>query len=141
MQRVIAATAIALMMVPGAVAAKDKGHGKGHGKRHQVERSYQEANRFCPPGLAKKSPACVPPGQAKKHDSRRDRDEDRHHHRYRAGDRIIDYNDLVLIRDPGRYALDPYGTYYRSGDYVIRVDRQTNEVLSLIGLATAILGG
>lgn len=47
--------------------------------------------------------------------------------------------DYVIIRDPGRYGLDPYGTYYRVGDQVLRVDRETREVLDLIGAAARIL--
>jgi hypothetical protein len=77
----------------------------------------------CPPGLAKKHNGCLPPGQAKKI--------------YRHGDRLL--GDYVLIRNPGRYGLDPDRTYYRLGDYVYRVDRDTKEVLDLIGAVAAIL--
>lgn len=79
--------------------------------------------KACPPGLAKKSPACVPPGLAK--------------NRYRVGDRIS--GDYIVIRDPGRWGLDPDETYYRVGDQVLRVDRDTKRVLDLIGAAAAIL--
>ena len=120
--------------------AEPKGHGpKGKGNGH--------AAAFCPPGLAKKGNGCRPPGLAKKdrhHDDYRDayRDDRRDgRYRYRVGDRIVDYDDLILIRDPGRYGLDPRWTYYRANDQVIRVDRETDQVLSLIGLVSAILGG
>lgn len=76
----------------------------------------------CPPGLAKKNPPCVPPGQA---------------HRYRRGDVI--YGDYWIIRNPGRYGLDPNETYYRAGDYVYRVDRETREVLDLMGAVARVL--
>ncbi|PWE30484.1 excinuclease ABC subunit A [Maritimibacter sp. 55A14] len=76
----------------------------------------------CPPGLAKKRPACIPPGQAK---------------RYYRGDFIHD--GYIVIRDPGRYGLDPRDSYYRVGDYVYRVDRETREVLDLIGDAVRVL--
>lgn len=79
----------------------------------------------CPPGLAKKSPACVPPGQAKNYE------------RFRVGDRLT--GDYILIRDPGRYGLDRRGTYYRADGYVIRVDRETREILDLIGAIDAVL--
>ncbi len=98
----------------------------------------------CPPGLAKKEPACVPPGLAKKgvdreeFEARRDVDDDVD---YEIGEEIVDFDDLVLIRDPGRYGLDPYGTYYRAGEEVIRVDRETQEVIAMIGLARAVLEG
>ncbi|QHQ34522.1 excinuclease ABC subunit A [Algicella marina] len=91
-------------------------------------------NRHCPPGLAKKSPACVPPGQAKKW--HRD-DDDRRHTRYHRGDRYDD--DVIFIRDPERYGLRRGESYIRSGDYVFRVNRETREVLDLIGAVSAIL--
>ncbi len=93
------------------------------------------AKSNCPPGLAKKAVPCVPPGQAKKH-SGYDRDRD-HYDGYRRGDVIR--GDYVVIREPGRYGLDPYGTYYRVGDQVLRVDRDTREVLDLIGAAARVL--
>ena len=77
----------------------------------------------CPPGLAKKSPACIPPGQVGK--------------AYCVGDRIT--GDYVVLRNPGRWGLDPNETYYRIGHQVLRVDRDTKEVLDLIGAAAAIL--
>ena len=76
----------------------------------------------CPPGLAKKNPPCVPPGQARK---------------YGRGDII--YGDYWIVRHPGRYGLDANETYYRVGDYVYRVDRDTREVLDLIGAAVRVL--
>ncbi len=77
----------------------------------------------CPPGLAKKSNGCLPPGQAKKI--------------YRPGDRI--YSEYATVRNPGVYGLDPSQTYYRVGDYVYRVDSNTKKVLDLIGAVNAIL--
>ena len=44
-----------------------------------------------------------------------------------------------MIRNPGRWGLDPNETYYRIGDQVLRVDRDTKVVLDLIGAAAAIL--
>ena len=74
----------------------------------------------CPPGLAKKNPPCIPPGQAKKI--------------YGIGDRY--YNDDYLTDyDRYRYGLPrlPYGqSYYRVGDSLLRVDDETREVLELI---------
>ena len=80
----------------------------------------------CPPGLAKKDPACVPPGLAKKGLKRGDyydRDYDR-----------IDY--------PRRYDLPPIGSaegYYRDGRIVYRVDEQTRRVIDWIILTDEIL--
>jgi hypothetical protein len=76
----------------------------------------------CPPGLAKKAVPCVPPGQVK---------------RYRVGDFI--YNGYVRIDDPNRYGLRRNGYYVRAGDYVYQVNRQTHEVLNLIGAVVDIL--
>lgn len=85
----------------------------------------------CPPGLAKKNPPCVPPGQAKKYIDKSD------YRRYRVGDRID--NDYFWIDSPGRYGLNRDGYYLRSGEYVYRVDRQTREVLNLIGAVIDVL--
>jgi len=89
---------------------------------------------FCPPGLAKKSPACVPPGQAKKH---------RHdtHDYVRRGDRIDDY-DYHLIRYPDRYGLGPLRPgerYYVVNGQILRVNEETYEVLDVIRAISALL--
>ncbi len=73
----------------------------------------------CPPGLAKKAVECVPPGLAKKGV------------RYDRGDVIDD--DYTVIRNPARWDLDPNGVYYRVGDTFYEVDRETREVLRVIG--------
>lgn len=86
------------------------------------------APKGCPPGLAKKSVPCVPPGQAKK---------GHYDVPYARGDVI--YRDYILIQDPRRYNLDPNNTYYSAGGYVFRVDRETREVLDLLGAVAAIL--
>ncbi|MGD9863512.1 MAG: excinuclease ABC subunit A [Pseudodonghicola sp.] len=95
----------------------------------------------CPPGLAKKHNGCLPPGHARQghgpgpvYD---DRPTYRVEHVYRRGERLPD--NYIVIVDPGRYGLDPYQSYYRFGDYVYRVDRNTREVLDLIGAVAAIL--
>ncbi|WP_299659364.1 hypothetical protein [uncultured Ruegeria sp.] len=76
----------------------------------------------CPPGLAKKAIPCVPPGQAKK---------------YRRGDYI--YDGYARIDDPSRWGLRRNGYYVRAGDYVYEVNRETHEVLNLIGAIADIL--
>ena len=81
------------------------------------------SHKGCPPGLAKKHNGCLPPGQAKKI--------------YGRGDRLR--GNYVLIRNPGRFGLNPNSTYYRLGDYVYQVDRNTKEVLDLIGAVAAVL--
>lgn len=99
------------------VAAEAGNHKAGKGQSGGV---YGATD--CPPGLAKKNPPCLPPGQARKYD---------------RGDVI--YGDYRIIGDPERYGLDRDQTYYRVGDYVYRVDRDTREVLDLIGAVARVL--
>ena len=124
----------------------------------------------CPPGLAKKTPACVPPGQAKKGVTaeewatrdRSDDDDDRYdvgdrvdRDRYvilSEGDRVIfdgeEYvvvdtdNGTVLRRGDDWYRLPRYddGTeYVRIGDSILRVNRDTQQVIEFMRLADLIL--
>lgn len=83
----------------------------------------EAGKKHCPPGLAKKQNGCLPPGQAKKI--------------YAPGDHI--HHGYSQVRHPGRHGLDADETYYRVGDYVYRVDRDTREVLDLIGAVAQIL--
>lgn len=76
----------------------------------------------CPPGLAKKAVPCAPPGQAK---------------RYRVGDHI--YGGYKPIGNPSRWGLRRNGYYVQAGDYVYEVNRETHEVLNLIGAIADIL--
>lgn len=120
----------------------------------------------CPPGLAKKTPACVPPGQAKK-GSGYDRDRDAYHRdrddedRYRDGDRYSDLRvgdrvilegreyvvvsvgtTVVLRRDDSLYRLPRIGDgsdYVRVGDVIVKVDRKTRAIFDIIELADLIL--
>lgn len=85
----------------------------------------------CPPGLAKKSPACVPPGQAKKSKSNGDVII------YRAGD--IYRSDYPVVRDYDRYGLPRLKNgkrYYRVGDNILAVDDNTRLVLDIISVAS-----
>lgn len=77
----------------------------------------------CPPGLARKNPPCVPPGQARQ--------------AYRIGDPLPD--GFILIRTPSRYGLDPRRTYYERNGYVIQIDRQTGKILNLVGAIADLL--
>lgn len=80
----------------------------------------------CPPGLAKKNPPCVPPGQAKKA-----------YGAYRVGDRLPD--GFILVRSPARYGLDPRRTYYERDGYILHVDRDTGRILNLVGAISDLL--
>jgi len=84
----------------------------------------------CPPGLAKKNPPCVPPGQVQR-------------------GAIIGQGPLsagqVLpagyqtILDPHSYAALDDALYVRLGDQLYRLDRQTGVVLNLIGTVAQLL--
>ena len=77
--------------------------------------------------LAKKSPSCVPPGQAKRDDIRYGRG---------VGDRLR-VEDYVLVRDLNRYDVERREgwRYYRSDDQLYRVDAETRQILAVINLA------
>ncbi|SNS75556.1 excinuclease ABC subunit A [Tropicimonas sediminicola] len=94
--------------------------------------SAGNGNAGCPPGLAKKNPPCVPPGQVGKsvRSDAPDRD-DRYVRRYQRGE-VLD-GDYRVIHDPARYRLDRNGDYAVLGDYVYRIDPDTRKVLNLIG--------
>ena len=80
----------------------------------------------CPPGLAKKSPACIPPGQA----------------RNTLVGRVLDWDDVHVIRKPGLYGLAqaPEGQRYAIVDgRLVRIDAGTAKVLSVIRGVEAIL--
>ncbi|WP_413873784.1 excinuclease ABC subunit A [Albidovulum sp.] len=95
----------------------------------------QAGSSFCPPGLAKKSPACVPPGQAKKY---------RHgaNERIRRGDSLYEYDHYHLIRHPDRYELAPLWPgerYYVVNGQILRVSEETYEVLDVIRAISVLL--
>lgn len=142
-------TALAVLASLAATPAlADPGNGKGNGKKHhkkaQSERHHDDRRdgdrrrghvtyvTNCPPGLAKKDPACIPPGQAKKHAHDHDRDY------YRVGDDFR-RGDYVVIRDYDRYGLERRDNwdYYRDGDRAYRIDSNTRKVLAVIELIDA----
>ncbi|MBA2466249.1 MAG: hypothetical protein H0V46_01420 [Sphingomonas sp.] len=79
---------------------------------------------LCPPGLAKKSPACVPPGQAKR--------------MFREGQRLSSnyryytpYNDIPLsLRD--RYDLDDDNRYIYRNNVIYSVDPRSRLITDII---------
>jgi len=71
----------------------------------------------CPPGLAKKNPPCIPPGQAKKL-------YDVGHHFPRGYNDWTPYDQIPYdLRQ--QYRLDPYGRYIYDQNYIYRVDPTT----------------
>ena len=117
-----------------------------------------KSGKHCPPGLAKKTPACVPPGLAKKGVTAEDRGydigdriPDTEYVILAEGDRVIfegrEYvvvdtdNGTVLRRGDDWYRLprDSYSDYVRIGDALVKVNRETKQVIDLIRLADLIL--
>lgn len=121
----LSAAIFAATLLAGPALAEAKKHRGAHGD------DYVAAH--CPPGLARKNPPCVPPGQAgKPHKKHR---EDRQH---RIGERL-DPGHVILIRDPGRYglALRNGWTYYRDPYGIYRVDPETRKILAILDLIEA----
>ena len=116
----IVAATLALALPLTAMAEAPQGQSVRHGGALPVSAAG------CPPGLAKKNPPCVPPGQAKQ--AYRD---------YRVGERVPD--GFILIRSPSRYGLDPRYTYYERDGYVVHVDRETMQILNLVGAISDLL--
>lgn len=82
--------------------------------------------RHCPPGLAKKDPACIPPGQAKK----------------MGVGGVVDWDHVHIVRRPGLYGLTdaPKGQRYAIVDgRLVRIDESTRKILSVIRLVDTIL--
>ncbi|MBJ3761846.1 hypothetical protein ILP92_03670 [Maribius pontilimi] len=127
MNRIVTATlALALAAAPALAGNhKSNGHKGNGGNKHG---NFQAA-QGCPPGLAKKSPACVPPGLAKK-GVRRD---------YRIGDTLD--RDFDRWRDYERYGvrLNDGERFYRRDDMIYRVQRDSREILDILRLADLVL--
>ncbi|MCF3974714.1 hypothetical protein [Paracoccus salsus] len=132
------AAVAAILAASPALADPGKGRGQAGHSRLQVEdpghngrgkqpsRASVVAN--CPPGLAKKNPPCVPPGQARK----------QAYYGNRVGD-ILRIGDYAIIRDPRRYDLrnrDGWN-YYRDEDRIYRVDSSTQRILAVLNLIDA----
>ena len=146
------AAALSMMLLPVAAVADKPAHAGGNAKKAQkIERKVERRTgkraqeraqtgrapvaimapgramaNVCPPGLAKKSPACVPPGQAKKD---------------MVGS-VVRWNDVHIVTRPGLYGLGdpPSGQRYAVVDgRLVRVDRDTGRILSILRLVDAIL--
>ena len=127
-----------LILIAGAAALASAGpaiakpnhakHNKGQHARvlqdHRGHVGYGTGG--CPPGLAKKNPQCMPPGQHKK--------------LFNVGQRVpYGYNGLLgydsLPYDlRSRYGggLDPYSRYIHRDDYLYRVDPKTMVVSEIL---------
>lgn len=92
------------------------------------------AQANCPPGLAKKNPPCVPPGQA-----RQGVTTDQWLNRNAIGDRISE-DDLLLLRalDPDRWRQLPRlpedETYAVVDGGIVQLSRTSMQILRLIDI-------
>ena len=123
-----------------------------------AEAKGPKGQKFCPPGLAKKTPECIPPGLAKKnvtvHPSGTGSDTDDEAPTFvtlGVGDRVIfDGQEYVVIATDGETVLKrgddfyrlPYpgdgSQYVRIGDAIVKVDQDTKNVIDFIRLADLI---
>ena len=129
-----------------------------------------KGKKDCPPGLAKKSPACVPPGLAKKGVTAEDWQSQRGGEEETASDESSDENEnddeIQILADGDRVTIDgeeyiiiesddgpilqrgddlfdlpgTFDEYVRVGDSLIRVDPETKAVIELIQLADLLAG-
>ena len=124
------AGAAALAFAGPAFAKPGNGHGNPHGEGHAEAYGVNGPVGYgvggCPPGLAKKNPPCVPPGQAKK--------------LYGLGQRFrpgygglnpYAYNQIPYnLRN--QYGLNPYNNYYYGNGYLYGVNPRTMLVQQII---------
>ncbi len=98
------------------------GH-KGHGNDRDILRGYVIGHykKHCPPGLAKKNPPCIPPGQAKK---------------FEVGSRLPEHGWNYVPEDiVGELAPPPRGArYVRMDKNVYLITEGTRKVVEAIEL-------
>lgn len=124
-------TALGLVALTMAIAAP-MASAKDHRANHEQRNGNARVVGHCPPGLAKKDPACVPPGQARA---------TRDHYQLRVGD-VIDLQHVHIVTRPGLYGLDaPRSSdrYAVVNGRLVRVDESTGKILTIIRLVEAIL--
>ena len=127
-----------LLLIAGAAALVSAGpaiakpnHAKHGNKGHHArviggDHPFAPGVDGCPPGLAKKTPRCVPPGQAK--------------HLFNVGQRVplgyrglLGYDALPYdLRTRYGAGLDPYSRYIYRDDYLYRVDPATMVVSQIL---------
>ena len=120
-QLILIAGAIAFASAAPALAKPGNGHGNPHANAHVpgAPGTVGYGVGGCPPGLAKKNPPCMPPGQAKK--------------LFGVGQRVplgyqgmLGYNALPYnLRNYYGTQLDPRSRYIYDNNYIYRVDPTT----------------
>jgi hypothetical protein len=115
---ILVAGAAALGFAGPALARPGHGHGNPHAYGFQGPVGYGDGG--CPPGLAKKNPPCMPPGQAKK--------------LFGIGQRVpLGYNSLPYdLRNYYGPQLDPRSRYIYDQNYIYRVDPRTMLVSQIL---------
>ena len=130
----ILAAALTLVLAPIGVAAKPGGNnGNGNGKPHH---NAADGRHGCPPGLAARETACVPPGLARQGVDTEDRTGPMTT-RYYVGD-VLNVGDFVMVTDLNRFDLQelPMGEQYAVIDgTLIRLDSDSYMILQLIHAA------
>ena len=119
---ILAAAAATIAALPAAADAQGRGHGRGHGANAVHGNQYGGAP--CPPGLARRNPPCIPPGQAR--------------HLYNVGQRLpsdigglLGFGGLPLdLRN--RYDIPQGYRYLYRDNSVYVVDPRTRLVQSII---------
>ncbi len=111
---------------------QDANRGEGEGGRHAIGRGHYSHGKFCPPGLAKKGPSCIPPGHRKHH---------KHNKHWVRGDHIP--HDVVYHRvyyDEYRLPRPQPGYFYASigGDIYLLAEatKRVIEAINLVDTAT-----
>ena len=130
MKQALILAGIAMLASAGPAVAQP-GHGKHGNKGHHGhvlgQQPFAPGINGCPPGLAKKSPRCMPPGQAKK--------------LFNIGQRVpLGYNGLMGynalpydVRNHYGPQIDPYSRYIYRDNYLYRVDPRTMLVQQILG--------
>lgn len=130
-QILLLAGAAALAFAAPALAKPGNGRGNGNsyalrnGPAYGINGPFGYGAGGCPPGLAKKTPSCVPPGQAKK--------------LYSIGQRLpLGYGTpygfgQIPYSLRAQYGLSPYGSYYYGNGYLYQVDPRTMLIQQVVG--------
>lgn len=127
LKSVLTIATVATLAAGGAFAGNGNGNGNGNGHGNNGSHSANASGIHCPPGLANRDPACVPPGQAKKGVTTEEWTG------YEVGDHI-DRDDFTWI-DVENYdlpELEPGERYAIVDDQVIIIDPTTYTVVALL---------
>ncbi len=141
-------TILSLTLVPMALVAKPNGNGNGNngngngnnGNGNGHTQGYDQGHEhFCPPGLARRDPPCVPPGQARQGVTTEDWIGPMTT-LYHPGD-YLELGDFVYLTDFDRYGLPPLddGQQYAVIDgTLVALDSESYQILQLLRAFAAV---